>query len=361
MSVRPKKPLLDATLTRPDWAASVPRRDGALWLDKNENSDPALLEIAQRALRDVDPIAIATYPEFGALYRKLAGWVGVPPEHLVLTPGSDGAIRMTFEAFVEEGDKVAHTSPTFAMYPVYCKMFGAAAAPLRYRATAAGPALTAAEILAHLERERPRLLCLPNPDSPTGTVLPPAELRSVVEACGRLGCIALVDEAYHPFYGQTCASWTAELEHLVVARTFAKAWGLAGLRIGYAVGHPGTMQYFHKLRPMYEVGTVAGAVAERMLDFADDMHAAVRRLNAGKAYFADRMKTLGFRALPAEGNFLHVAFGDSAARVHRALSGKVLYRADSSEECLKGFSRFSATTVERFGPVADAIAAAARG
>lgn len=361
MSVRPKTPLLDASLTRPDWLGSVPRRDGLLWLDKNENMDPSLLQLTQRVLRETDPRSSAVYPEFGNLYRKLARWVGVSPDGLILTPGSDGAIRMVFEAFINEGDTVAHTSPTFAMYGVYCKMFGVNALPLRYERSAQGPVLGADTILAYLTRERPKLYCLPNPDSPTGTVVPPEELRAIIELCGKLGCVILIDEAYHPFYANSCAPWTRTFDHLVVARTFAKAWGLAGLRIGYAVGYPETIRYLHKLRPMYEVSTIAAVVAERMLDFTDDMHASVRRLNEGKAYFLQHMEDLGFQTLHGEGNFLHVAFGKQAVNIHQALKERVLYRTDSDELCLKGFSRFTATTIEQFQPLVDIIASAIRG
>lgn len=360
MTIRPKAPLLDASLTRPDWLSSVPRREGLLWLDKNENADPSLRQITERVLHEVGARGLSTYPEFGELYRKLARWVEVSPDSLVLTPGSDGAIRKVFEAFVSEGDKVVHTSPTFAMYPVYCKMFGASASLLHYENTAKGPALATDAVLAHLRRERPVLFCLPNPDSPTGTILPPEELRAIVELCANQGCVALIDEAYHPFYDHSCARWTRELENLVVARTFAKAWGLAGIRLGYAVGHPDTVRYFHKLRPMYEVSTIAAVVAERMLDFADEMQASVRRLNEGKSYFLQRMEGLGFRTLHAEGNFLHVAFGQRAAAIHRALQDRVLYRADSNEPCLKGYSRFSATTRERFQPLVEVIAGVTR-
>lgn len=360
MSARPKTPLLDTSLTRPDWIGTIPRRDDLLWLDKNENMDPSLLQLTQRILREANPRSLAIYPEFGELYRKLARWVGVPPDGLILTPGSDGAIRMVFEAFINEGDKVAHTSPTFAMYGVYCKMFGVNASPLRYERSVQGPVLGADAMLAHLTRERPKLYCLANPDSPTGTVVPPDQLRAIIELCGELGCVILIDEAYYPFYANSCAPWTRKFDHLIVARTFSKAWGLAGLRIGYAVGYPDTMRHFHKLRPMYEVSTIAAVMAERMLDFADEMYASVLRLNEGKAYFLQQMEGLGFQTLHGEGNFLHVAFGKQAVSIHQALKERVLYRTDSDEPCLKGYSRFTATTIEQFQPLVEIIESTCR-
>lgn len=361
MTILPRQPLLNPDLVRPDWASATPRPVGPLWLDKNENLDPVLLKLTYRIYRELDPLSLATYPECAELYRKLARWLGVTPDCLLLTHGSDGAIRMTFEAFVDEGNAVVHTQPTFAMYPVYSQMFGARVRPLEYARGAKGPQLTTDGILGHLSKVRPRLFCLPNPDSPTGSIVPPDELRAIVELCAEIGTVALIDEAYHPFYDWTCIPWVREFRHLIVARTFAKAWGVAGLRIGYAVGHPETIRFLHKLRPMYEASTVSIAFMERMLDHADAMQASVRRLKEGKAHFSKELSGLGFDVLPTEGNFLHVAFGDRAAAVHRALEGKVLYRRDFKEECLKGYSRFSLTTTEGFEKVLAPLRLAANG
>src|ERR1700737_3013542 len=103
MSIRPRRCLLDPELHRPSALSSIPRSADRLWLDKNENLDPALAEILAEVLESVPRSALATYPESGELYRKLARWVRVSPESLLLTPGSDGAIRLAFEAFVEQG------------------------------------------------------------------------------------------------------------------------------------------------------------------------------------------------------------------------------------------------------------------
>lgn len=355
MSVKPIPSLENPELKRPESWQSVPRREDLLWLDKNENLDPDLLRFTGQLLRDMPSINLATYPEPAALYKKLAEWLGVSPDALMLTPGSDGAIRLTFQAFVSGGDSVVHTSPTFAMYPVYCQMFGAESRPLAYERGGDGPILSVEQICDHLLRVKPRLFCLPNPDSPTGTVLSPEELRSVVDLCARLGTVVLIDEAYHPFYAFSCVAWTRDCPHLIVARTFAKAWGLAGLRIGYAVGHPETIAYYHKLRPMYELGTLSIAFMERMLDHKNEMEASVKRLLEGKQHFATEMAALGFQILSTQGNFQHVAFGEKSDAIHHKLEDIALYRRDFKESCLSGFSRFSITTRQGFAPIIKAI------
>ncbi|MFI5349843.1 MAG: pyridoxal phosphate-dependent aminotransferase [Elusimicrobiota bacterium] len=355
IDIRPRRSLLNPALTRPNALSSVPRSADTLWLDKNENLDPALLALSREVLSQMPPSAVATYPEAGEVYRKLARWAGVSPESLLLTPGSDGAIRLVFEAFVEHGEDVVHTSPTFAMYPVYCQMFGAKAHAVEYARKGDGPYLDPQAIVDAVVRIKPKLLCLPNPDSPTGTVLSPEDLRRILTACESVGSVFLLDEAYHPFHEWTAISWTAASRHLIVARTFAKAWGAAGLRIGYAAAHPETIALLHKMRPMYEVSTFAVEFMSRMLDRPADMLATVARIKEGKAFFVEKMRALGFTVLPTEGNFLHVAFGSRGPAIHAALAGKVLYRASFEQPCLAGYSRFSVAPKPIMARVADLI------
>ena len=355
MSIRPRRSLLNPALQRPSALNSIPRRSDRLWLDKNENLDPALMALSREVLMEIPPLALASYPEAGELYRKLARWLRVEPEYLFLTPGSDGAIRLVFEAFVEHGDAVVHTAPTFAMYPVYNQMFGAKAFPVEYKRSDDGPYLDPAAIIEALREHRPKLLCLPNPDSPSGTILAPDVLRKILAECEAVGAVLLLDEAYHPFYDWSAVAWTVSSRNLIVARTFAKAWGVAGLRIGYAVARPETIAFLHKMRPMYEVSTLAVEFMTRMLDKTSDMEQAVARIKDGKAFFVGEMRSFGFNVLPTEGNFVHVAFGERGRAVHAALAAKVLYRAAFDHPSLAGYSRFSVAPRAIMAQVVDLI------
>ncbi|TAN46853.1 MAG: histidinol-phosphate aminotransferase family protein [Rhodospirillales bacterium] len=353
--IEPRPAVADPKLTRPDWTKAQPRDPAKLWLDKNENTDPELSAVVAEVMRSLPASAYYTYPDNAALYAKLADSLELFPNQLILTAGSDGAIRAVFEAYISPGDVVLHTNPTFAMYGVYSRMYGARAVTLDYRPSNAGPQLLSAEIIEAIAQQRPRLVCLPNPDSPTGKVFPIREMELIIRAAGRVGALILIDEAYHPFHLESCIAWTRRFDHLVVARSTGKAWGLAGLRIGYAAASPEVAQILHKVRPMYEVNTVAVHAFERMLEHTNDMQASVKRLQAGKALFLSAMDKLGYQTLRGQGNFLHVAFGARAENVHSALEPLVYYRKDFSEPCLKGYSRFSATTPELFQPLIDRI------
>ena len=355
MTPAPRSPVADDALWRPDWTVGEARDPARLWLDKNENADPALNELVARIVAEVAAEACYTYPEVGPLYGKLARWLGIDASCLLLAAGSDGVIRSVFEAYIAPEDAVLHTAPTFAMYSVYSKMFGAHAVTVDYRCSEDGPTLDAQDLITAIAESRPRLVCLPNPDSPTGTAFDDDEMRAIIVAAGEVNAIMLVDEAYHPFLPGTVLPWVAEFGHLVVARSTGKAWGMAGLRIGYAAAAPELAAILHKVRPMYETCTIGVAVFEHMLDHVDAVDRSVARLAAGKQGFIDAMGALGLATLAGHGNFLHVAFGPHGERVHAALADHVTYRRDFSEPCLAGYSRFTATTEARFAPVIGRI------
>lgn len=357
----PRPAVADGGLARPDWVGNNPRDPAKLWLDKNENTDPEMNRLVRSVFASVSAEAGFTYPDLGPVYRKLATMAGVDPLCLLLTAGSDGAIRAVFEAYISPGDVVLHTLPTFAMYSVYSRMYGAKVVGLEYRPSDAGPQLHVTDLIEAIAANAPKLICLPNPDSPTGTVFDQDGLRAIIEAAGQSGALILIDEAYYPFHVDTVLPWVMDYPHLVVCRSTGKAWGMAGVRVGYAAAHPDVAKMLHKVRAMYEVGALSAAVFERMLDHEADMRESVARISAGKVEFLAAMTELGFRTLSGQGNFLHVAFGARGPAVHAALADHVYYRKDFAEPCLRGFSRFSATTPELFQPVIARIQAAVQG
>jgi histidinol-phosphate aminotransferase len=346
---------LSSTITRPSREKSENRSESILWLDKNENMDPMYRQFIHTLVDEIPSQAVFAYPDCHKLYHKLSAFLSVPINQLIIAAGSDGIIRSVYDTFIMPGDTVIYTDPTFAMYELYAQMVGAKALPLSYEPSDKGPVLTVEIIVKAIETSAPKLVCLPNPNSPTGTVFAPEELRHIIQITGEHGAVILIDEAYHPFYTESVLPLINEFPHLIVARTFSKAWGCAGIRLGFGIANQELIQDIHKIRPMYEGGALSFTIAERLLDHADQMLQSVQRLNAGKKYFLEEMENLGLRTLESEGNFLHVAFGEYAPAVHQALSDKVLYRLNFAHPALAGFSRFTATTKEVFSDIVEVI------
>ena len=350
-----RKDISRQSLSRPNWINQEHRSMQKIWLDKNECADPKMNKIVMQSLSKITAESVFSYPELDTLYEKIAKFSDVLSENVLLTAGSDGAIRACFEACIQPGDGIIASRPTFAMYEVYSKIYGAKVTWLDYEKSDNGPLLEVDRVTNAIKKIRPKMVCLPNPDSPTGTVFSSLDLKKIIDTASDIDALMLIDEAYHPLYKKTSAPWIHEYKNLVVVRSFSKAWGAAGLRVGYALANNELTALLHKQRPMYEIGNVSAKAIEILLDHEKDMLQSVNKVNAGKKYFQDSMKDLGLSSYESYGNFVHVRFGKYAGEVHKILEGKVYYRKDFTSPCLEGYSRFSTTTKERFKPIVESI------
>jgi len=349
------KSSVDDALYRPDWTKSSGREGDLLWLDKNENCDPVLNEVVMGLYRSVEGSSFYGYPDTSKLYMKLAVYLDVNASNILLSHGSDGVIRSMFEAFVAVGDKVLIPSPTFVMYEIYSKMYGAKLVSIDYSYSSDGPLLNCDQFMRAIQQHKPKLVCLANPDSPTGTVFSDDELTKIIQYCAKENILILIDEAYYPFCKITALPLINKYPNLVVSRTFAKAWGLAGLRIGYAIGDGVIISYLHKVRPMYEVNSVAVSVVEKMLDKVEEVYKSVNRLQEGMSYFLNEMNKMGFGVFRGAGNFSHVDFGSQSDYIFDRLKADVLYKKSFSHPSLVGYSRFSSATKEQMKRVVDLL------
>lgn len=351
-----KPSFLNTALSRPDWTKDLTRNESQLWLNKNENSDPILNAKIKSLIGNVKNFAINTYPETAKIYSKLAKMDGLQASNFLLTHGSDGAIRAVFDVFVSPGDVVLHTNPTFAMYDVYSKMYGAKEIGFDYQYSAQGPKFDVENFFNVIKNEKPKLVCLPNPDSPTGTILAENKMLKLLKLTNQIGSLLLIDEAYYPFYETTVIREVNEFPNLLVCRSFSKAWGAAGFRVGYLAGHHSLMEILHKSRPMYELSTFSSELVNLLLDCREDVMAAVERLENGRRYFTQELEAMGFVVTESHGNFLHVDFGKSESAIAEVLKKIVLYRTEfNNASCLKGFSRFTLATKEQFEGIVHKI------
>ncbi|MBM4442292.1 MAG: histidinol-phosphate aminotransferase family protein [Candidatus Rokubacteria bacterium] len=312
-------------------------RAGAVRLDKNEHTTGLPAALVRRVLDAMGPEDLAAYPELGGLYAKLAASLGVAVDHLLLTAGSDAAIRAAFDVFVAPGDEVVLLEPTYAMLDVYAGVFGARVVPVRYGADLS---LDPAALVAAIG-DATRLVAIANPNSPTGTAMPRRDLLAIVEAARRRGVPVLVDEAYHPFHPETVIDRIDACETLMVTRTFSKAYGLAALRIGYVAAAPPLIDLLTRVRPLYEVDGLAAALAAAVLDEPAVTAAYVRDVRDGRAVLARALTRLGLAAPPAAANFQLVRVPDARlrARIRDGLRDKGILIAGEQpppiDDCLR--------------------------
>jgi len=293
-------------------------RMGKLRLDKNENTVGIDKDVMKKILSDLSPELIASYPESGVLYRKLSDYLNLKEENLVITFGSDGAIRSVFAAFVNPGDEVVTLEPTYAMYDIYCSIFGARNIKVHFD----DELRVSVEKLKSSISDRTSLVAIANPNSPTSTVISVEDMAEILDIASEKGAIVLADEAYHGFYSETMLPFIKRYKNLVVTRTFSKAAGLASLRIGYAAGDKSLIDPLYKVKPMYESSGPAVHFARYMLENPVFMDDYIARVKEGKDYLVGRLSKLGFRVLPSHTNFLVVKAPEINNRLAKELEAK---------------------------------------
>lgn len=305
-------------------------RDGLIPLDRNERLAPLPDAILQEIRAGLDSALLTGYPVLDDLYADLAAALELPRERLLLTAGSDAAFRALHQAYVRPGDRIAMLEPSYAMYPIYARMFGAqpVAVPFERDLSLDGGALLEAV------GSGVRMVLLADPNQPTGTRLGEELLRDVLARAEETGALVVVDEAYFPFSRATALPWVVDHDHLVVTRTFSKAWGLAGVRLGVVAAHADVVANLYKVRSAYDVNAVAALCARTLLahpEVADDFAAEV---DAGRRLLVERATALGLQAPAGETNFQLLRVPDPADLVQRLRERGYLVRGPFAAPCL---------------------------
>jgi len=314
-------------------------RTSKLRLDFNENPigcSPAV----RRALARLSAASISAYPEQETVRKKAARHFGVRPDELLLSNGTDEALSLVVNVFVEAGDRVLLVEPTYAMYRFYSELAGARIVALRYDADMRFPW---DDVLAELRRGS-RLFFLPNPNSPTGHLLSLAELRRILKAATKT--MVVIDEAYFEFCGVTVIPWIRRYENLIVTRTFSKTCGLAGLRLGCLFVHRELAAQMRKAQSPYPVNVAALAAAGAAMRDRAFIARTVREVVRGREELRRGLAKLGVRCFPSAGNFVLAYFGDGAKSVVAALEGKgILVRDRSGDFGGEGYVRITLGTL----------------
>src|SRR5581483_10675779 len=236
-----------------------------LRLDFNENTagcSPRVLE----KLRQLDGEALARYPVREPAERAVAAAFGVSPEELLLTNGTDEAIHLICETYLEPEDEALVVVPTFAMYEIYAAATGARVVSIPANDNFTFPTTS---VIAQIT-PKTRFIAVANPNNPTGAFVSSSDLISIAKAAPE--AVLLVDEAYFEFSGETMAPQWRELPNLFVSRTFSKAYGMAGLRIGLLMGNTDQMRWLRRASSPYNLNSVALGCLPDALNDQDFIH-----------------------------------------------------------------------------------------
>jgi histidinol-phosphate aminotransferase len=281
-------------------------------LSSNENPlgpSPLALAALQAAIGQVH-----RYPDSGsgALRQALAAHAGLAPEQVTCSNGSDELVLLLCLAFLEAGDEAVMADGTFISYLLRTLELGARPVRVPLRAYAHDlPAMAAAVT------PRTRLLFVCNPNNPTGTTSGAAEVRALLDAVPD-DVLVVMDEAYiefasRPDYPDLLPEIRDGRRNLLLLRTFAKIYGLAGLRLGYAYGHQELIAYLERARPTFNVNLLAQAAGVAALADAEHVARSRAHAEASRALFERELRAMGLEPVAGETNFVAVAVGDDVA------------------------------------------------
>lgn len=314
-------------------------RDG-LRLDFNENVSGCSPRVLAK-LREMVGDQLARYPEREPVERRVADFLKVPSPIVLLTNGVDEGIHLLCETYLERGDNALIVTPTFGMYEIFAQQTGA-----RVVTVPADPregfAFPTAKVIAAMNAST-RLIAIASPNNPTGTVVSHDDLVQVLKAAP--GAAVLVDEAYYEFYGKSFLPQLVEYPNLFVARTFSKAYGLAGFRVGILVGNAEEMKLVRKVASPYNVNGVALACLQEAIADSDYVRDYSQQVRAGRNRLQRELHELGVPFWPSEANFVLMRIGEKRLDFVRAMRDRgILVRDRNSDPGCSGCVRITLGT-----------------
>ena len=344
------------------YSAPLEGRRNLLRLDFNENTvgpSPRVVE----ALRAIPAEAIAIYPEYDGLREAVVANLSdrsggrpglarpLDPAQIGLFNGVDAAIHAVFHAYGDRGDTLLTTSPTFGYYSPCAQMQGMTITAIPYQLPDfAFPLQEIRDALVQPEGSRPpRLLLLCNPNNPTGTRLAPQPILELAAAAP--DTLVVVDELYEAFTGDSVLP-LADFEatpNLVVLRSLAKTAGLAGLRIGFAIGHAAVVDRISRVTGPYDINSFAVTAAFAALRDQDYVDAYVAEVQRSRAWLVEQLQATGVRHHAAGGNYLLLWPRQDPALVEQRLKHEagILVRSMAGKPLIDGSLRVSLGTQEQ--------------
>jgi histidinol-phosphate aminotransferase len=336
-AVRPRPAVVQMAPYSPPTAG----RNGKLRLDFNENTvgcSPRVIEYLRNSL---DASHMAVYPEYGEAKKSVAEFFGVRPERFIFTNGTDEAIQVFVNTYVDDGQEVLLLRPAYAMYRFYTDVAGARIREIDY--TGEDMEFPLGDLLAAIKPET-RAVLIANPNNPTGTGAPLAAIERILKRARR--AVVFIDEAYYEFSGVTALGLIEQHPNLFVSRTFSKVFGMAAMRLGCLFAHQANVAYLHKAQSPYSVNSVAVLAAQEAVRDRGYIEAYVAEVLAAREVLKIGLEKLGISYVPSSANFILARMGKRAIAIRDALRMRGILVRDRSYE-VPGCVRITVGTREQ--------------
>jgi histidinol-phosphate aminotransferase len=302
-------------------------RSGKLRLDFNENTVGCSPRVIEAIRQGAGTETLAVYPEYGDAKAAIARYFRVAPQQFVFTNGTDEAIQVFINTYVDDRQEVVTLKPSYAMYRFYAEVAGAKVTEVPYPLPDMEFPLDA--VLNAITPET-RAVLLANPNNPTGTAVSLEGIARILRKARKAA--VLIDEAYYEFSGITALTEIARAPNLFVCRTFSKVFGMAAMRLGCLFSHEANIQYLHKAQSPYSVNMLAVMAAQAAVEDTGYVQNYVVEALAARELLSIGLEQLGIHYVPSSANFVLGRFGARAIEVRDALRDKGILVRDRSYE-----------------------------
>jgi histidinol-phosphate aminotransferase len=289
----------EAVLQMAPYSPPTGGRGDKLRLDFNENTVGASSHVIEYLREHLTEAGLAIYPEYSDTKQELAEFFGVEPDDFILSNGTDEAIQVLINTYINDGDEVLLLQPSYAMYRFYSELAGANIREIRYRQDKLAFPL---EELLDAIRPKTRAILIANPNNPTGTGTSRAGIERILQKAGNAA--VLIDEAYYEFCGVTALPLLDDYPNLFVSRTFSKVYGMAAMRLGCLFSQSGNVEFLHKAQSPYSVNTVAAMAARAAIQDKTYVEKYVTEILAARELLYVGLEKLAIPYYESKANFV---------------------------------------------------------
>lgn len=317
-----------------------------LRLDMNESTTGCSPRVLAK-IRSLDAKLLALYPDRESGEKPVADFLGVKPAELLLTNGADEAIDLLCRAYLDHDDEIIIVVPAFPMYEIFAQATGARIVRVPTERDFAFPTDRVLQAIT----PRTRMIVVTNPNNPTGIAVNRDDILRVLQAAP--DAAVLVDEAYFDFYHQTMMDQVGKIPNLFITRTFSKAYGLAGIRLGVLVGDVEQMSVLRRMASPFNINAFAIQCLKDALDDRQFVTAYVRQVCSTREWLRQELEAMGLKSWPSHTNFLLVNFGELRPQVLETMSRNGVALRDRPD--CKGCIRVSIGTQEEMERVVSLL------
>jgi len=316
-----------AVLSMAPYSPPTGDRADKLRLDFNENTVGCSPRVVAALKERIAAGRLAIYPEYGEAKQAIARYFHVAPEQFVFTNGTDEAIQVFVNTYVDDGQEVLLLKPSYAMYRFYSEVAGAKIREVEYPQP--GLELPLQRVLDAITPET-RAVILANPNNPTGTGVSLLAIERILHRARK--AVVMVDEAYYEFSGVTALGEIGRVPNLFVCRTFSKVFGMAAMRLGCLFSHEANIAFLRKAQSPYSVNSLAVIAAQAAVADEEYVRNYVTEVLAAREVLCLGLERLGIPYVPSSANFVLARFGKRAIEVRDALRERAILVRDRSYE-----------------------------